>query len=1074
MEMEKPVISRPLVAIPALLLFVFSLGTGWAASELPPNTRKPFIKNYPPITFQGQNQVYDVVRDLRGVLYAGNNVSGVLAYDGVAWQTIPLANNNTAHGLAVSGEGGVFVAGAGEIGYLSVVNGASVYVSLMDHIPEAFAKFGPAQVKCTGDTAWFLAGNVILGWQGNGFIVVENPSGNGFDTIFSVNDTLYTCDRDGTIFKILDNRPVIVFQEQPDLYGAYIFKNDYNMPSVNLVLPYDDTTVLIGSYFRGLLKFDGSRLDLFETEADDLIIGNMGYGAAKLSNGHFAIATVDRGVVVIDRQGRLTALFDKTNGMIDNDVYALYPDAHGSLWVATAYGLSQVLYPSPFAVYDSLSGFDGQVRMTTVLDGIHYIATAHGAFRSRPGPSGLGLQFDRINGIQPAETGVVKPFGRSVLFGSIFGMYLLTPGDEPSPGPGPEPGTGILQPVAQEAAYRLDAFAPLVDRDCRFIHVSEKYPGVVYAAIVSDGVYIFENRSGTWIQKGHVPIADAVFFGEEDAGGRLWLTGMNTGMYRIDFAKGGFSGPEVKNYYTDQGLPKGYYATSMVGRDIFLYSDETFLAYNREEDRFLPDTRFFDNPLLTGILDQGPDGGVWITKGRPRRLSRAVRSENGGYDLTTVPFQRFNNYQVRNFGFDRAGKTFFGADQSLLVFDSTRPFDPHTFYKTILRQVRANERPLFGPGAQGEKPGGPVRLPYGDNNLRFDYAGLYLDVEFQNQYQVRLDGLNKEWSAWTGATYKEYNNLNPGKYRFRVKAANLYGTESDIAEFSFRILPPWWETWWFYLTEILCLGALLFTSFILNRSGEVSRFAKLVTFLTVVVIFESIMFILEPHAQKFGGAVPAAQLMMNVCLVMVLQPSQEFMQQMFIARRKRRKYRILFGPDGQWHGGAHIISSIKGIHNVERWVEAFKKEYSDIDKKYRRYVINDWELDISEKKDILTEMEDLLTILLVFRQYVSQDHARVFSALSPDDTCPFDIEIFSRHWLGSGRITPGNEFSLVSFTRWFHDTVSDIIAMLDTYRDAMADRVFSLEERDEVLGQVEQIFCDILTSMHAIQMSYDK
>lgn len=130
-----------------------------------PNTRKFFLKNYYPIDYAGQNQMYEIVQDDRGIMYLGNNVTGILEYDGVSWRTVTLSNNNTAFSLAKDESGTIFVGGSGEIGYLVIQNGVTKYRSLMNHIPAEYKEFGPSQIRCTSQGVYFKIGNVILRWH---------------------------------------------------------------------------------------------------------------------------------------------------------------------------------------------------------------------------------------------------------------------------------------------------------------------------------------------------------------------------------------------------------------------------------------------------------------------------------------------------------------------------------------------------------------------------------------------------------------------------------------------------------------------------------------------------------------------------------------------------------------------------------------------------------------------------------------------------------------------------------------------------------------------------------------------
>jgi serine phosphatase RsbU (regulator of sigma subunit) len=51
--------------------------------------------------------------------------------------------------------------------------------------------------------------------------------------------------------------------------------------------------------------------------------------------------------------------------------------------------------------------------------------------------------------------------------------------------------------------------------------------------------------------------------------------------------------------------------------------------------------------------------------------------------------------------------------------------------------------------------------------------------------------------------------LYEGKYIFKVKGRNIYGFESQPAIFEFRILPPWYRTWWAYIIYILLLSVFI-------------------------------------------------------------------------------------------------------------------------------------------------------------------------------------------------------------------------------------------------------------------------
>jgi DNA-binding CsgD family transcriptional regulator len=86
------------------------------------------------------------------------------------------------------------------------------------------------------------------------------------------------------------------------------------------------------------------------------------------------------------------------------------------------------------------------------------------------------------------------------------------------------------------------------------------------------------------------------------------------------------------------------------------------------------------------------------------------------------------------------------------------------------------------------------------------------------KYSIMLNGFDKQWSAWSKKTEKDYTNLSAGKYTFRVKSMNNRGIESGVKNYSFTILPPWYGTVWAMLIYIAAFAGLNYLFFIWLRN----------------------------------------------------------------------------------------------------------------------------------------------------------------------------------------------------------------------------------------------------------------
>lgn len=102
-------------------------------------------------------------------------------------------------------------------------------------------------------------------------------------------------------------------------------------------------------------------------------------------------------------------------------------------------------------------------------------------------------------------------------------------------------------------------------------------------------------------------------------------------------------------------------------------------------------------------------------------------------------------------------------------------------------------------------------LPYGENNISFDFTAIQLSRPEKNQYAYRLDGFDKKGWIYDNRRFATYTNLPPGKYTFKVKASNGDGIWNETGtSINIKVLSPWWRTIWAYIGYACVLGLLIF------------------------------------------------------------------------------------------------------------------------------------------------------------------------------------------------------------------------------------------------------------------------
>ncbi len=105
-------------------------------------------------------------------------------------------------------------------------------------------------------------------------------------------------------------------------------------------------------------------------------------------------------------------------------------------------------------------------------------------------------------------------------------------------------------------------------------------------------------------------------------------------------------------------------------------------------------------------------------------------------------------------------------------------------------------------------PYAPV-FPYDINQLTFSWSSIHWSAPQKLQYSFLLAGKDGAWSPLVTDNKVTYTDLRPGVYSFKVRAVGNNGLWSETATYDFRVLPPWWLTWWAYASySMAALGIL--------------------------------------------------------------------------------------------------------------------------------------------------------------------------------------------------------------------------------------------------------------------------
>ena len=136
----------------------------------------------------------------------------------------------------------------------------------------------------------------------------------------------------------------------------------------------------------------------------------------------------------------------------------------------------------------------------------------------------------------------------------------------------------------------------------------------------------------------------------------------------------------------------------------------------------------------------------------------------------------------------------------------------------VLEEVRVDDEVLFTLAPQGIA-GGLQRVEATNETRRLDpgrarviefaFNGLHFAAPEACRFRYRLDGYDQpgQWHDAGARRTAFFTNLDPGRYRFEVLAANHQGIwSSGAATYAFELAPFYWQTWTFWGGVALAVG----------------------------------------------------------------------------------------------------------------------------------------------------------------------------------------------------------------------------------------------------------------------------
>jgi signal transduction histidine kinase/ligand-binding sensor domain-containing protein len=759
------------LVIPFILLFFSGVAFGQGNE-----TGYPFIKNFTTAEYKAHAQNFAIVSDHSGILYFGN-FAGVLQYDGEFWRLIPTKNTTKVSALATDSSGRIYVGGMGEIGILqSGPRGDLQFVSLIDSATAAQNPFQEVlKIFSTKDGVYFLTRSVIFKWF-NGIISTLKHN-HEIISAFYVNNKLYFQDK-GKGLMFFEDEKISAVRNGEMVSGAI---------EIRAMLPYSGDQILIATGTQGLFLLDAQGVRDFITESDDLFMQNLITSGIYLSDGSYAIGTSRQGIIVIDPDGKIKQIIDKKASLRNDYIQALYADDNQTLWAALNNGIAMIDAPSPLTFFDEKSGLNGAVNNISRFNDRLFVSTYQGLYYFNEGSFG----FLPVPGILTASWCAV-PVGKNLFAATSQGLFNI---------------------IGSRGKILKEGFV------MSMVSASDN-PNRLYLGEMG-GLYCFDYQSGSGRMQKLAGHEDEINDLIEDGYHNIWGSTLTKGIFRYSPLS-----DKVDFFSEKEGLPDNVGSTiNLIGKSMSVSTRQGVFVYQENEGSFKkinlikPDSSSVNQ--WYSIITESARGDLWVNSGDESDLT-LLKKSGDFYEPYQTPFLPISDYIIWAIYPEPNGVTWFGGPDGLIRYDPAVDAKNIVPHPTMIRRIISNnDSVVFYGGSEKTNrktsSAAPEIFRYKDNSLRFEYACPYFSPKGENQYQYILEGFDETWSDWSAQNHKEYTNLPKGTYTFRVKARNIYKIAAQEATFSFRILSPWYTTFWAYIIYTLLAGGLIYLILIIRN-----------------------------------------------------------------------------------------------------------------------------------------------------------------------------------------------------------------------------------------------------------------
>jgi signal transduction histidine kinase/CheY-like chemotaxis protein len=723
----------------------------------------------------------DIAEDRHGNLFFANE-AGLLRFDGARWTLMPdTGQADYTTSVAVDQQGRIWLTGIKHIGYYDAdETGSYCYTDVTESamaMPQSkdFGIFW--KLYAYGDQIYLVTTSNVLRRDGDTW-----QSWPAFDAERRIlpswaNGTLTIHARGTGLFQLKDGAFIRISEETQAVASGII--SIISSPSDEL---------LCVTVSNGLWRLNHGRFTAVPTDADANLKQTQTISAQRLQDGSLALASINKGVLLLDTSGRVIQQIRHDKG----SSFKLFEHSSGSLWAGNTNAILEI--PNlPLTHYadtaQDIARHEGTLYYTNLTELNMIEKRAPGSGRAQ-----IQMRFETASAawdVQSHSDDLLCAVGPNLAVVNQDTRF-------------------IKAPSSRQIVHLFQSW-----KDASLIYTS-----------APPHISRWKKSAGNWAWQDTLPNFNTGCLSlVELPDGTLLISSARGPLYRSawSLSEAGTGQAKITPLGQAHGLPEHFdwaYCLRQ-GNTVVVISDQGLFHYDTKTEQFT-----FD-PILGTDLGTDAYGLENCTLADQDGWLLALPLKDGvgligalriraDQQINWEPWQLPSIHhagKIESLLHEKSAEAetlWVGGSKDLFRYDlsAMREFPSPEVRLTSVTETSSNQTYYGGAG----KSAADIQWSYPQQSLHLEYAATPGALEIRG-YQTRLIGFDEKWSAVVGQAFRDYNNLHEGDYKFEVRTVDEFGRTGPAQRLDFTILPPGFRTGYAYAGYIvlgIMAAALLF------------------------------------------------------------------------------------------------------------------------------------------------------------------------------------------------------------------------------------------------------------------------